>query len=260
MILAIDVGNTNIVLGGWEGDKLTFFSRLETNKRKTGDGYAIEFKSLFELYRVNTESIDGSIISSVVPQITGSVQSATEKITGKKPLIVGPGIKTGLNIRIDNPSELGSDIVADAVAAISQYPKPIIVFDMGTATVISVINKDGLFLGGVIVTGTRTALDALSENAAQLPQVDASAPARVIGSNTIDSMMSGAVYGTVCMIDGMIDRIEREIGQKATVVATGGNSMDIVPLCDRQIIRNPNLLLEGLMILYQKNTAEQKKV
>lgn len=254
MVLAIDVGNTNIVLGGWEGDKLAFVSRLETDKRKTGDGYAIELKNLFDLYHVDVKSISGSIVSSVVPQITASVQNAAEMITGKKPLVVGPGIKTGLNIRIDNPGELGSDIVADAVAAISQYPKPIIVFDMGTATVISVINKEGLFLGGVIVTGIRTALDALSDNAAQLPQVDASKPAKIIGSNTIESMMSGAMYGTVSMIDGMIKRIECELGQKATVVATGGNSMDIVPLCDSDIVRNPNLLLEGLILLYRKNT------
>lgn len=255
MVLTIDIGNTNIVLGEWVGDQLEFVSRVETDKNMTEDSYAVRIKFILELYKVKFSEIEGSIISSVVPQITYQVANAVEKLTGKKPMIVGPGIKTGLNIRIDDPAELGSDLVVDAVAALSKYPKPMIIFDMGTATTVSVIDKNGCFLGGAIMPGLRVGLNALAENASLLPQVGLDAPRDIIGRNSTDSMKSGAVFGTASMIDGMIERIEERLNSKATVVATGGNSKDIVPYCRKDVAFDGNLLLEGLIELYRKNIA-----
>lgn len=253
MVITIDIGNTNIVIGEWEGDNLRLVSRVETDKHMTEDSYAVRLKSILEIYGVQFEKIEGSIISSVVPQITRQIAHAMEKLVGKKPLIVGPGIKTGLNIRIDDPAELGSDLAVDAVAALSKYPKPIIIFDMGTATTVSVIDSDGCFLGGAIMPGLRVGLDALSMNASLLPQVGLDAPNDIIGRNSTDSMKSGAVFGTASMIDGMSERIELRLGKKATIVATGGNSKDIVPYCSKEVIYDSNLLLEGLIKLYRKN-------
>ena len=253
MVLTIDIGNTNIVLGVWDKETLLFVSRLKTDKLKTEDGYAIELKNVFELYNVNSSKIHGSIISSVVPQISNAVARAVERLIEKKPLVVSPGIKTGLNIKTDDPAQLGSDIVVGAVAALSKYPKPIIIFDMGTATKISVIDTNSSFLGCVILPGIRIGFDALSERTAQLPQVGLEAPGDIIGKNTIESMMSGAVFGTASMMDGMVERIEQRLSQKATVIATGGNLGDIAKFCKTEIIENANLILEGLILIYRKN-------
>lgn len=258
MVLAIDIGNTNIVLGEWERSRLGFVSRIETDKNMTDDSYAVRLKNIFEIYGVRTEKIEGAIISSVVPQVTGAVASAVTRLTGKKPLVVGPGLKTGLNIRIDDPGELGSDIVVDAVAALSKYPKPIIFFDMGTATTVGLIDSDGCFLGGAIMPGVRTSFDALSEHASLLPHIGLEAPRSVIGKSTSECMKSGAVYGTACMLDGMVARLEEALGQgKATVVATGGNSKDIVPYCRCGIVYDGDLLLEGLILIYRRNVPLQ---
>lgn len=256
MVLTVDIGNTNIVVGEWESDKLRFVSRIETDKSMTEDSYTVRLKNILELYSVQYERIEGSIVSSVVPQVTGSVVNALERLIGKKPLIVGPGIKTGLNIRIDDPGELGSDLCADAVAALSKYPKPIIIFDMGTATTISVIDGKGCFLGGAILPGVRTSFDALSQTASLLPHIGLEAPRDLIGRNTIDCMKSGAVFGTAALIDGMSQRIEERLGQKATIVATGGNSSYIIPYCKSKIIYDANLLLEGLIRIYRKNVTD----
>ncbi|MDR3551865.1 MAG: type III pantothenate kinase [Clostridia bacterium] len=256
MILAIDIGNTNVVLGVWENDVLRFVSRVETDKLRTSDSYAVNIKSIFELYEVDQKAIEGSIISSVVPQLTHPMELAVFRITGKKPLIVGPGIKTGLNIRIDNPAQLGSDLVVDAVAALSKYPKPIIIFDMGTATTISVIDSNANYLGGALIPGLRVALDALSAGAAQLPQVELSAPPDIIGTNTIDCMQVGAIYGTASMIDGMVQRIEERLGSQASVIATGGNSGEIVAYCRTHIVHDADLLIEGLLRLYKRNAPK----
>jgi type III pantothenate kinase len=253
MVLTIDIGNTNIVLGEWDGDHLRFVSRVETHKNMTEDSYAVRFKSILELYDVQFERIEGSIISSVVPQVTEAVAYSLEKLTGKKPLIVGPGIKTGLNIRIDDPAQLGSDLVVDAVAVLSKYPKPIIFFDMGTATTVSAIDADGCYLGGAIMTGVITGIDALSERASLLPRIGLDAPRDIIGKNSAECMKSGAIYGTACMIDGMAARIEERLGRKATIVATGGTSKNIVPYCSCGVIYDGNLLLEGLIQIYRRN-------
>lgn len=256
MVLTVDIGNSNIVVGEWEDEKLKFVSRIETDKTMTEDSYTVRLKNILELYGVQYEKIEGSIVSSVVPQVTGSVVNALERLIGKKPLIVGPGIRTGLNIRIDDPAELGSDLCADAVGALAKYPKPIIIFDMGTATTISVIDAKGCLLGGAIIPGVRTSLDALSQNASLLPHIGLEAPRDLIGRNTIDCMKSGAVFGTAALIDGMAQRIEERLGQKATIVATGGNSSYIIPYCKSKIIYDANLLLEGLINIYRKNVTK----
>lgn len=253
MILAIDIGNSNVVIGGFENDKIEFTARIATDVTRTEEQYAVEIFQILHLYGYSAENMEGSIISSVVPQLTTVLKTALRKIIGKKPLVVGPGLKTGLNIKLDNPASLGADRVADTVAAINNYPLPLLVIDMGTATTMSVTNEKEEFIGGVIMPGLYLSLEALSSKASLLPHIDLIEPKSVIGKNTTDAMNSGMIYGTAATIDGMIDRIEQELGQKPTVIATGGLSKKIVPHCKHDIISDPNLLLKGLRILYYKN-------
>ncbi len=253
MILAIDVGNTNIVLGCIDEDKIYFIARLATNHLKTEEQYAIELKSILELYDFDPSRIDGSIISSVVPPLTNSIRKATSIVTKKEPMVVGPGLKTGLNIMTDNPAQLGSDLVVAAVAAIAQYAKPIVIFDLGTATTVSVIDDKGTFLGGIIMPGINISLEALSSKTSQLPRISLEAPKKVIGRNTIDSMNSGITYGNASMIDGLIERIENEIGMKATAIVTGGLAKYIAPYCKIEVIYDADLMLNGLFLIYKKN-------
>ncbi len=254
MILAIDIGNTNIVLGGVADGRPCFQSRLSTDQNRTEDEYAVYFKHIFELYRVHQADLEGAIISSVVPPLTNPLARAVKLITGKEPLVVGPGVKTGLNILIDNPGQLGADLVVAAVATMDKYPLPQIIFDMGTATTTSVIDRKGNFLGGQILPGLRISLEALTSSTAQLPRISLEAPDHVIGRNTIDSMKSGLVYGHAAMIDGLIARIEEELGDKATVIATGGLAPFLLPYCRREgILYDNELLLHGLWLIYQKN-------
>jgi type III pantothenate kinase len=253
MILAIDIGNTNIVMGCVDPEKIYFIARLATNHLKTEEQYAVELKSILELYGFEPSCIDGSIISSVVPPLTNVMKQAILIITGREPMIVGPGLKTGLNIVIDNPAELGSDLVVAAVAALAQYPKPIVVFDLGTATKASVIDAKGTFLGGIIFPGIKISLDALSKNTSQLPHISLDAPKRVVGRNSIDSMTSGVTYGNAAMIDGLIDRIEEEIGMPVTTIVTGGLAKYIAPYCKKKVTYDPDLILKGLFMIYKKN-------
>lgn len=253
MILTIDVGNSNIVLGGWQREKLQFVSRLKTDRARMRDDYAVVLDGVLDLYHVRAAEIEGSIVSSVVPQVTESLAGAVEKLVGKHPLVLGPGLKTGLDIRIDNPSQLGSDIVADAVGALSKYRAPIIIFDLGTATTIGIIDQKGRYLGGVIFPGVRLGLDALASRTAQLPQIGLEPPRSVIGPNTEQAMKSGAVFGTASFMDGMVARMEEELGEKATVVATGGIAHEIVEHCHRDIHYDANLLLNGLRAIYLRN-------
>lgn len=253
MILTIDVGNSNVVLGGWNGEKLTFVSRMKTDRGRMRDDHAVTLKGVLELNGVRVSEVEGAILSSVVPQVTGPLAGAVEKLTGKRALVLGPGLKTGLDIRIDNPSQLGSDIVADAVGALQKYPRPVILFDLGTATTIGTIDREGHYLGGVIFPGVRLGLDALSARTAQLPQVGLEPPHNVIGPNTVEAMKSGAVYGTASFVDGMVARIEEELGGEATVVATGGIAHEIVPHCRCGVVYDANLLLEGLLAIYRRN-------
>lgn len=253
MLLAIDVGNSNIVVGVYDKDELCFISRLTSNQQKTSDEMAIELESILSIHNIRTSSITGAIISSVVPLITASLVVAVKLLTGRKPLVVGPGMKTGINIGIDNPAQLGSDILVDSVAAAALYPKPIIVADLGTATTMTVINSKNTIIGGAIMAGVKTSLNALTDNTALLQQVSIEAPKKSIGSNTVECMKSGAVLGSACMIDGMIDRFNEELGEECYVVATGGLSEIIAKHTKHKILCNPNLLLQGLYILYKKN-------
>ena len=253
MILAIDMGNTNIVLGGIDEHKTYFVERITTNSSKTDLEYAVNVKDILEIYNIHPGQIEGAILSSVVPPLNSTILQAVEKILGKRPLLVGSGMKTGLNIIMDNPKTTGSDMIVDAVAALKEYPAPLIIIDMGTATTMSVIDPAGNYIGGVILPGLKISLDTLSSRTAQLPQISLETPGKIIGKNTIDCMRSGIMYGTAAMIDGIIDRMEDELGQKTTVIATGGLSRFVMPLCRHDIIIDNALLLKGLFILYRKN-------
>ena len=253
MILAIDVGNTNIVVGCIDDRKTYFIERLSTNRTKTELEYAVDLKNVLDIYHIKKTEIEGCIISSVVPQITNIVKLAAEKILKKYAIVLGPGVKTGLNIMMDNPGQLGADQVADAVAGISGYPVPLILIDMGTATTASVVNSKKQYVGGMILPGVGVSLDALTARASQLSGISIDAPRHVIGKNTIECMKSGVLYSNAAALDGIIDRIEEELGEKATVVATGGLAKKIVPHCKREIILDEELLLRGLLIIYEKN-------
>lgn len=255
MILAIDAGNTHIVLGCLEGERLLFTARLSTDRKKTADEYALMFRNLLDLHQVDRTQIEGAILSSVVSELTEAIRTAAEIVTHRSPIVVGAGIKTGVNIKIDDPGQLGADLVVGAVAATAKYEKPLIIFDLGTANTMSVIDGDGRFLGGAIMAGPRLSVDALSNGTSQLPQIDLDVPPRVIGSNTLHAMQSGAVYGHAAMVDGLVDRVEAELGKPmATVVATGGLAGTIVPLCRRDIQLDRALMMDGLRLIYEKNT------
>lgn len=258
MVLAIDMGNTNIVIGCIDEDKTVFVERLCTDRSKTELEYAIGFKTVLELYGIKSDSIQGAIVSSVVPPLTHIIEAAIEKIIGKKAMVVGPGIKTGLNILMDDPKGVGADLIVDAVAGISQYGAPLILIDMGTATTISVIDKDRNYVGGVIIPGLMVSLDSLVNRTSQLPRISMDPPRKVIGKNTIDSMKSGIILGNASMLDGMIEKMEEELGYKATVIATGGLARVVIPLCKREILIDDELLLKGLSLIYNKNTERKQ--
>lgn len=251
MILAIDVGNTNIVLGVMENEKIVFSGRLSTNINETDEEYAMKIHSFLRLH--DLFDIEGAIISSVVPALVGTLKKAVRLTTGVNALVVGPGIKTGLSIEIDDPATLGADLVVGAVAAKEKYPHPTIIFDLGTATTGTVINAKGACIGGMIAAGVKSSINALSTGTAQLPQISITAPSKVIGTNTVDCMKSGAVIGAAVMLDGFVDRFEKELGQKATIVVTGGLGKSIVKNCTHKMIIDENLLLDGLRIIYHKN-------
>ena len=256
MILAIDMGNTNIVVGCIDDEKTYFVERLSTDRSQTALEYAVGFKTVLDIYNIDNSDIEGAIISSVVPPLTNVLSEAVYKIIGKRPLIVGPGLKTGLNIHMDNPKQVGSDLIVDAVAGISEYGAPLIIIDMGTATTMSFIDKNKNYCGGVIIPGVRISMDALASRAAQLFKVSLEKPENVIGTNTSDCMASGLVLGNASCIDGMIDRFIEEIGYDAKVIATGGLANVIIPLCKHEITIDDTLLLKGLKVIYDKNRKD----
>ncbi len=253
MILAIDMGNTNTVIGGIDEKQTYFIERVTTDQGRTATEYAVSFKNILEMCDIDVSDIEGAILSSVVPPLNSVILTAVEKVTGIRPLLVGSGMKTGMNILMDNPKSVGSDQIVDAVAASHDHPLPLIVIDMGTATTMCVVDKNRNYIGGIILPGLKVSLDSLSSKTAQLPSISLEVPDRVIGKNTIDCMRAGIIYGNVDMIDGIIDRMELELGQPATVVATGGLARFITPMCRHKIICDDALLLKGLLILYQKN-------
>ena len=253
MLLAIDIGNTNIVIGCMKDDEIVFKARIATERQRTSDQYGVEIKNMIEAFGVNLKDIDDCIISSVVPPVFNSVRTGVLKIIGKQPMVVSPGLKTGLNIHVDVPSQVGSDRIVITVAALAEYEAPLILMDLGTATTIEVVEPDNRYVGGIIFPGVMVSLDALTSRAAQLPGISLDKPKAVIGKNTIDCMRSGMMHGTAAMIDGIIERIEEELGHKTTIVATGGLARFITPLCKREIILERDLLLKGLNIISKKN-------
>ena len=259
MLLAIDIGNTNIVIGGIRDGKIVFEARVATDHIKTSDQYGVDIKNVLSLFDTRPEDIQDCIISSVVPPVFNSVRTGVMKVIHKPPLVVGPGIKTGLNIQMDTPSQVGRDRIVIAVAALAEYEPPLTLVDMGTATTIEVVGKGNTYLGGCIIPGVRVSLEALTSKTAQLPGIQLDRPRKVIGKNTVDCMRSGVMYGAAAMLDGMLDRVEEELGLSTTVVATGGMAQFVVPLCRRKIILEKDLLLKGLNVLYQKNIPERRK-
>ena len=253
MILTVDIGNSNIVLGGVQDDQIVFEARLRTEPTKTSDQYTLDIKNLMEVYGVSVKEIEGAIIASVVPQVLNSFQTAIKKLTGKTALVVGPGLKTGLNIKLENPGQTGADLVVADVAALREHKPPMIVIDMGTATTMSVLDETGAHIGGCIIPGVKISLDALTDRTALLPGLQLDQPKRAIGRNTIDAMRSGIMMGAACMLDGMVERMEAELGSKCTVVVTGGIARFIVPMCRTPMIYDKDLIIKGLAALYKDN-------
>ncbi len=254
MLLAIDIGNSNVVIGCLnENNETIKLFRMVTDLKKTEDEYAAGIKSILDYSGLANEGFEGAIVCSVVPPLTEIFRSAVEQITGRRALVVGAGVKTGLNIMLENPATLGSDIVAASVAAMIDFPQPVIVIDMGTATTITVVDEGNRFIGGAIVPGVALSMNALSAGTSLLQKVPIEAPKKCINTLTTESMQSGAVYGNAALIDGMIDRFEAELGKKCSVVATGGIAAKIIPHCSHEIVYDENLLLRGLGIIYKKN-------
>ena len=255
MLLAVDVGNSTTSVGLFDREKtLCFLARLDTDSRKTSDQICIDLMNLFALYHYEYADVTGAILCSVVPPLNFMMEKALTRLLGKPPMVIGPGVKTGLNIRLTVQTQVGADIVADAVSALEKFKPPIITIDMGTATTVGVISRDRTYEGGLLLPGVNVSLEALTRNAAQLPAISLQHPKTLIGKTTEDCMRSGIVYGTAGMLDGVIDRIREEFpGQEVSVVATGGNAPVIVKYCKNKIVYDKYLLMNGLWAIYQKN-------
>lgn len=259
MILAVDAGNTAVTLGCVESREILNLARLAASPGRSADEYAVLMERVLSLRGVKLREFEGAAIASVVPPLTEVLREAVRLITGHDALVVGAGVKTGLNIGIDDPSQMGADLVAGAVAALDAHEPPVIIIDMGTATTITVIGPNSRLLGGAILPGAAVSLEALSGAASLLPRISLEAPKRVIGSGTIECMKSGAVFGAACAIDGMIDRMEAELGGSAAVVATGGLAERIIPYCTHDIELDDYMLLRGLSLIWQRNRRERRR-
>lgn len=254
MILAIDVGNTNIVIGGLDGEKQIFSARCRTERNKTADEYALFFEGILRMRGIAPSDIEGGILSSVVPTLRKTLPAAVKLMTGKDILVVGDGVRSDLEVLGGDPNMIGSDLLVAAVAAKAKYTAPIAIFDMGTATTMTVLDKNGVFLGGIIMPGMRISMDALSSRTSQLPYVDLNCqPSSLISLDTVKCMQAGAIFSTAAMLDGLIDRAEEELGCPVTAVLTGGLSSVVAPYCKREIKLEPDLLTDGLRILYDMN-------
>lgn len=253
MLLTADVGNTNIKFGLYEGDSLRYRLRIATDTRKTSDELSMELYAFLRIYELHPDSIDASIISSVVPKITQPLREAVQIVTGVRSLVIGPGLKTGMELRIDRPETLGGDIVCGCVGALEKYGAPLIMIFMGTATVIGYVDEHRAYRGGAIAPGVGISLDALTNNGALLPAVDLKAPRSVIRTNTVDCIRSGVMFGTACMLDGMIDKFLAEAGQDCKIIATGGLAPQMIKSCAHEITYDENIILEGLREIYKRN-------
>lgn len=253
MILAIDIGNIHLTIGCMDGKKLRHICRLSTNLNRTEYEYAAMLRQILEADGVDCRTLNGAVIASAVPPLTGVFKAVVKRLCGVDALVVSAGLKTGLNIIIDNPAQLGSDLVVGAVAALDVYEPPLLVVDMGTAIAFALIDGHSRYLGGAIAPGPGLSLVALANGTSQLPKVPLEAPKSCIGTNTVDAIKSGAVFGTASLIDGFAARFERELGQSLRVIATGSTARVIVPHCTRDVTYDEDLLLRGLAIIYEKN-------
>ena len=255
MLLALDVGNTNVVLGLFSGRDLRHHWRIATRREGTSDEYSMLIEGLFSLEHVQRREVRAAVISSVVPSLQATLKEMVEKSFGVTPLLIEPGIKTGMPILYDNPKEVGADRIVNAVAAIERYGKPAIVVDFGTATTFDVISERGEYLGGAIAPGISISAEALFRCAAKLPRIDIARPKEAIGKSTITSMQSGLYYGYLSLVEGMLARIKAEMGLNPIVVATGGFAHLIVGSSALISHIDPLLTLEGLRILYERNQS-----
>ena len=255
MILSIDIGNSNINIGAYCDGGLLFLTHIVSEAGKTEVEYAVLLHHILHLHRLSEQNLKGAVISSVVPQLSPVLKAAVQLTSPVPVMQIGPGVKTGLNIRIDNPAQLGADFVAAAVGAFEKYPLPVIIVDFATATKISIVDRSRSFIGGSIMPGVRVSLDALSNRAAQLPHISLEPPAPVIGTNTIDCMKSGVLLGNASMIDGMIERYEEKAGPAASIVATGESVDAVAPFCRHKLLVDKTLRLDGLYAVWKKNTG-----
>lgn len=255
MILAIDLGNTNVTFGGVDEvtGEIKFEERIHTDFKNTSMEYAVQMKTIMDIRGYNSKDFAGGILSSSVPPVTRQVRNAAEMILKKSIMEVGPGMKTGVDIKIDDPAALGPDLLTGAVAGLNEYGSPLVIVDMGTATTISVISDQSRFLGGMIMPGVKVSVNGLTANAAHLPDIAIELPGKLINGSTVGAMQSGSVYGHASCIDGMVERIWEDLGYKTAVVATGGFATTVIPCCKTDIVIDSELLMKGLTILYNKN-------
>lgn len=253
MLLVIDVGNTNIVLGIFKDQELVDHWRVSTDRLRTTDEYGVLIRHLFYLNGVNSEELDAIIISSVVPPVMPTLERMCQRYFGLTPLVIGPGVKTGMDIKYDNPREVGADRIVNAVAAYEKFGGPVIIIDFGTATTFCAVDKKGTYLGGAICPGIGISTDALVQRTAKLPRIEVVQAEKVICRNTVESMQAGVFYGFVGQVDGIVTRMRRELGCKAKVVATGGLAVIVAPATDAIDVVEPMLTLEGLKIIYDRN-------
>jgi type III pantothenate kinase len=253
MLLAVDVGNTNVTLALFEGERLVADWRVTSHRERTADEMAVELRQLFSLRGFELDVVSGVVISSVVPNLNPALIEASRRYLKREPIMVGPGVKTGVRIRYENPKDVGADRIANALAAYTKYGGPVVVIDFGTAVTYDAINAEGDYLGGAIAPGVEISLDALVSNTAMLRRVEAVAPDSVIGRNTVTSIQSGLVWGFVAQVEGMVERMVAELGGKATVIATGGQAGLVAGLTHVIHATDPLLTLEGLRLIYLQN-------
>jgi type III pantothenate kinase len=253
MLVVVDVGNTHTVIGLFKGETLLEHWRLRTNKERTSDEWGLTFKNLFSLKSRSIEAVSAMAVSSVVPPATRALVSACESYFGLTPLVIGPGVKTGLPIRYETPREVGADRVVNAVAGFTKIGKACIIVDFGTATTFDCISSNGEYLGGAITPGITTSLDALVERTSKLPRVEIAEPRAAIGRNTVESMQSGILFGYVSLVDGLVERLKKEMGGEVTVIATGGLAEAIASKSSAIDLVDPHMTLDGLRIIYEKN-------
>ena len=258
MIFVIDVGNTNTVIGVYEGDVLKYHWRVETNRNKTDDEYGMIIKSLIQHEGLSFDQFDGIIISTVVPPIMFALEGMCKKYFGIKPLVVGPGIKTGLDIKYENPREVGADRIVNAVAGIHEYGSPLIIVDFGTATTYCYINEDKQYMGGAIAPGIGISTEALYTRASKLPRIEITRPESIIGKNTVAAMQSGILYGYVGQVEGIVARIKAQSNVEPLVIATGGLAPLIASESTAIDIVEPFLTLKGLQLIYKRNREQVK--